>query len=122
MLEARLSKFGLKIAEDKSKIIEFGRYAWKRAQKESRMLATFDFLSLHTLLRQNQIWKVQAFDARLQVQSLDRKQRYGCVNKEKWLAKWLPGDEPINSEPFGKIDYLCGVLILFVVNLIFSLS
>jgi group II intron reverse transcriptase/maturase len=44
MLKARLAKFELKIAEDKSKIIEFGRYVWKKAQKEGRRLATFDFL------------------------------------------------------------------------------
>jgi len=43
-LRERLSKFGLRIAEDKSKIIEFGRYPWQRAQQEGRKLATFDFL------------------------------------------------------------------------------
>ena len=43
-LKERLRKFGLKIAEGKSKIIEFGRYAWQRAQQESKKTATFDFL------------------------------------------------------------------------------
>jgi len=43
-LRRRLDKFGLEIAESKSKIIEFGRYPWYRAQRNDRKLATFDFL------------------------------------------------------------------------------
>jgi group II intron reverse transcriptase/maturase len=43
-LEQRLRKFGLKIAEGKSQIIEFGRYHWQRAQRQGKKVATFDFL------------------------------------------------------------------------------
>ncbi len=43
-LKQRFSKFGLKIAENKSRIIEFGRYVWEKAQREGREVATFDFL------------------------------------------------------------------------------
>ena len=43
-LEQRLGEFGLKTAEDKSRIIEFGRYAWQKAQRESSKVADFDFL------------------------------------------------------------------------------
>lgn len=43
-LKERLAKFGLKIAENKSKIIEFGRYPYLRARQEGRKLETFDFL------------------------------------------------------------------------------
>ena len=43
-LRQRLSKFGLRIAEEKSRIIEFGRYAWQRAQRQGKRVATFDFL------------------------------------------------------------------------------
>jgi group II intron reverse transcriptase/maturase len=43
MLKERFSKFGLKIAENKSRIIEFGRYAWYKAQRREKKLATFDF-------------------------------------------------------------------------------
>ncbi|MBU2461890.1 DUF2723 domain-containing protein, partial [bacterium] len=32
----------------------------------------------------------------------------------KRLIKWLPKDESISSEPFGKIDYSKGLLVLFV--------
>jgi len=43
-LKQRLSKFGLRIAEEKSRIIEFGRYPWQRAQRQGGKIATFDFL------------------------------------------------------------------------------
>lgn len=44
MLKERLNKFGLKLKEDKTRVIEFGRYAWQKAQSEGRKVATFDFL------------------------------------------------------------------------------
>ncbi len=44
MLKERLNKFGLKVAEKKSKIIEFGRYAWERSQSGCKKVETFDFL------------------------------------------------------------------------------
>jgi RNA-directed DNA polymerase len=44
MLKQRLSKFGLRIAEGKSRVIGFGRYEWEKAQKEGKKVATFDFL------------------------------------------------------------------------------
>ncbi|MEA3223417.1 MAG: group II intron reverse transcriptase/maturase [Thermodesulfobacteriota bacterium] len=43
-LKQRLDKFGLEIAENKSRIIEFGRYVWQKAQREGGKVATFDFL------------------------------------------------------------------------------
>ena len=43
-LRQRLDKFGLKLAKDKSRIIEFGRYAWQKAQQTGRRVSTFDFL------------------------------------------------------------------------------
>lgn len=44
VLKQRLNKFGLKIAENKSRIIEFGRYVWQKAQREGKKMATFNFL------------------------------------------------------------------------------
>ena len=44
MLEQRLGKFGLRIADHKSRIIEFGRYIWQKAQREGKKVQTFDFL------------------------------------------------------------------------------
>ncbi len=44
MLKERLAKFGLKIAEGKSRVIGFGRYEWEKARREGGKVATFDFL------------------------------------------------------------------------------
>jgi len=44
ILKQRLDKFGLKIAEGKSRVIGFGRYEWEKAQREGGKVATFDFL------------------------------------------------------------------------------
>ncbi len=43
-LKQRLDKFGLKIAEGKSRVIGFGRKEWEKAQREGGKVATFDFL------------------------------------------------------------------------------
>lgn len=43
-LRERLSKFGLKVSEKKSRVIEFGRYAWAKAQAQGKKMETFDFL------------------------------------------------------------------------------
>jgi group II intron reverse transcriptase/maturase len=44
MVKERLGKFGIKIAEGKSRVIGFGRYEWEKAQREGGKVATFDFL------------------------------------------------------------------------------
>ncbi len=43
-LRQRLGKFGLKIAEGKSRVIEFGRNEWEKARRAGKKVATFDFL------------------------------------------------------------------------------
>ena len=43
-LEGRFAKFGLKIREDKTRVIEFGRYVWEKAQRGGKKVASFDFL------------------------------------------------------------------------------
>ncbi len=44
-LRQRMSKFGLTISEEKSKIIEFGRFTCQMAKKYGFKCETFDFLS-----------------------------------------------------------------------------
>jgi len=44
MLKQRLSKFGLRIAEGKSRVIGFGRSEWEKARREGKKVASFDFL------------------------------------------------------------------------------
>ena len=43
-LRERLAKFGLKIAEAKSRVLSFGRTPWYRAQRNGEKMASFDFL------------------------------------------------------------------------------
>jgi group II intron reverse transcriptase/maturase len=43
-LMERLAKFGLRIAQDKLRVIEFGRYVWHRNQRGGKKAVTFDFL------------------------------------------------------------------------------
>ena len=45
LLEERMEKFGLELAPDKTKILEFGRYARINAEKKGKRPDTFDFLS-----------------------------------------------------------------------------
>jgi RNA-directed DNA polymerase len=45
-LQARLAKFGLRLAEAKSRTIEFGRYRWQPACRMGKRLPTFDFLGI----------------------------------------------------------------------------
>jgi len=44
MLKERLGKFGLELAEDKTRIVEFGRYAEKNSNKRGGKPGTFSFL------------------------------------------------------------------------------
>jgi group II intron reverse transcriptase/maturase len=44
MLKERIAKFGLKTAEDKSRVIEFGRRIWEKTNRDGGKAGTFDFL------------------------------------------------------------------------------
>lgn len=44
LLQERLKKFNLEVAEDKTKIIKFGRQAWKQWRKGGDKPGSFDFL------------------------------------------------------------------------------
>lgn len=43
-LKQRLAKFGLRVAEDKTQIVKFGRRAWQLAQRRKEKTRSFDFL------------------------------------------------------------------------------
>lgn len=43
-LRKRMENFGLQLEESKSRLIEFGRYAQKKAERRQKKLATFTFL------------------------------------------------------------------------------
>ena len=43
-LKKRMGHFGLRLEEEKSRLIGFGRYAQENAKKRGKKAATFDFL------------------------------------------------------------------------------
>ena len=43
-LRTRFSKFGLRVAEDKTKVLKFGRRAWQLSQRRKEKLESFNFL------------------------------------------------------------------------------
>lgn len=43
-LRERFAKFGLSVAEDKTKIVEFGRNVWKRMKQDGKKPESFNFL------------------------------------------------------------------------------
>lgn len=44
MLTERLAKFGLKLSQEKTKLIAFGRYAKRNAERSGKKLQTFEFI------------------------------------------------------------------------------
>ena len=43
-LRKRLAKFGLEVAEDKTRILEFGRNAYNRSKRSGNKVSSFNFL------------------------------------------------------------------------------
>ncbi len=44
LLKQRLEKFGLEVAEDKTRVLKFGRRAWQLAEKRKENVESFNFL------------------------------------------------------------------------------
>ena len=55
-LKNRMEHFGLSLEENKSRLIEFGRFAKERSAKQGTKLETFTFFRFYTLLFAEQEW------------------------------------------------------------------
>lgn len=44
LLHTRLAEFGLQVSEEKTKVLKFGRQAWKQSQRGKEKVETFNFL------------------------------------------------------------------------------
>jgi len=92
MLRQRLGKFGLRIAESKTRIIEFGRYVWEKAQRGGKKVATFDFLGFTHYCDKTRRGKfklgrrtsVKKFRQKLKEMNLWLKKVRNLVELEKW--------------------------------------
>jgi RNA-directed DNA polymerase len=82
-LKERLKKYGLEIAEEKSKLIEFGRYAWQKAQVEGRRVKTFDFLGFTFCCDSGRNGKFK-----LVMKTSSKKMRQKLKEMNEWLKKF----------------------------------
>ena len=90
MLKVRLSKFGLKIAEDKSRVIEFGRKVWKDTNGKGGKPATFDFLGFTHFCDKTRRGKFK----------VGRKTaRKKFIQKMKAMNEWLKGVRNLTKLP-----------------------
>jgi group II intron reverse transcriptase/maturase len=82
-LQERLRKFGLEIAENKSKILEFGRYAEKnREQRGEGKPETFDFLGFtHYCSKSKQGW------FRVKRKTSRKKQKAKIAKMKIWIRQ-----------------------------------
>ncbi len=94
-LKERLSKFGLSLAEDKSKIIEFGRFAEEnRRNRGDRKPKTFDFLGFtHYCSKSKKGW------FRVKRKTSRKKQKAKISKMKMWLKERMhkPLKETIKS-------------------------
>jgi group II intron reverse transcriptase/maturase len=79
-LKERLAKFGLELAEDKTRCIEFGRYAGRNAEAKGMKPATFGFLGFTHFIDRTKSGKFKLG------RRTDRKRRSARL---KEMAEWL---------------------------------
>jgi len=82
MLKERFAKFGLKISESKSRVIDFGRKALDKATREGGKVATFDFLGFTHFCDKTRKGKFK-----LGRKTSERKFRQKMVAINDWLKK-----------------------------------
>jgi RNA-directed DNA polymerase len=79
-LEIRLAEFGLAISKEKTKVVKFGRRAWKQAQQSGKKVETFDFLGFtHYCGKSRQGW----FSMRYKTS------KQNLARKTTGYARWL---------------------------------
>jgi hypothetical protein len=79
-LKERLEKFGLQLAEDKTRIVEFGRFAEERSKEKGGKPGTFNFLGFTHYCTRNRKGKFK----------VGRKtDRSKFIAKVKEMKKWL---------------------------------
>ena len=79
-LKKRLTKFGLGLAEDKTRVIEFGRYAKENARRKGNRAETFNFLGFTHYISKSKKGKFK-------VGRKTERKKYAAKMKE--MNKWL---------------------------------
>ena len=98
-LKERLRKFGLELAEEKTKLVRFGKFAKEKARKQRKKAGTFDFLGFthYNDTDRNGVFKVGRKTAR---------KKY--VTKLKEIYVWLKSVRTIRPKDWWQI--LCAKL------------
>jgi len=81
-LKHRLAKFGLEVAEDKTKVLKFGRRIWWQAQRNKEKVESFNFLGLTHYCRKSRRGNL-VMGHKTCKQNLSRKLR----ETKEWLKK-----------------------------------
>jgi len=97
-LKARLQKFGLELAEDKSRVIRFGRFA--RQNSKDGKTETFDFLGFTHINGATRTGKYRV---------VHRTSKKKLVAKKQAVKEWLKGN--IHGRPSDTIELLNRKLI-----------
>jgi RNA-directed DNA polymerase len=119
-LEQRFAKFGLELHPNKTRLIEFGRYAWERRRKRGQgKPETFNFLGFTHICGQSRKGKfqiqrrtiAQRFRAKLaEIKAELRKRRHHAVPQQgAWLRSVLLGHYwyygvPLNSKAIQRMQ------------------
>lgn len=100
MLPERLKKFGLELSCEKSRLIEFGRGAYKKHQGRRRKLSTFDFLGFTHYMTRSRKGGV-----RLGRKTIGKRMRRSLIAVNDKLRRMR------NALPFRKLYvHLCRIL------------
>ena len=81
-LRKRLSKFGLKVSKKKTRVIEFGRYAWEKARVQGKKVKTFDFLGFTHYCAQT-----RKGNFKLGIKTAKDRQKRSLVEMNEWLKR-----------------------------------
>ena len=82
VLSKRFEKFGLTLHPEKTRLIEFGRYAARNAKRQGKKPATFDFLGLTHICARSQKGKFT-----VHVKTMAKRLRRGLTAVAEWCKK-----------------------------------
>ncbi|OPY89379.1 MAG: Group II intron-encoded protein LtrA [Smithella sp. PtaU1.Bin162] len=93
-LTARMSKYKLELAEDKTRQIEFGKYAKENARFKEKRTETFNFLGITHFCTKNR-------NGKFKIGRITEKKKF--QQKIKELSKWLQGVMRTKAEEWWPI-------------------
>lgn len=71
-LKKRMKHFGLRLEEEESRLIEFGRYAQENAKKRGKKATTFDFLGFTHYCSGNDRFRVKRKTSKKKCKEMNR--------------------------------------------------